>query len=169
MQEPRTGAFVFSASPLVKILYFVPMKMIKVTATLLLPVMLVLVACSNEERKPVGKSENDVDAARNFIRAALDGDFDKAKTMLLPDSLNYQDLEASSRLYAERMSDEEKKKYKGASILVYENRQLNDSTSIVYYANTYRNQKDSLKVVKQGDDWLIDFKYIFKHKPDSLP
>ncbi len=133
-----------------------------------LAIIIFFIACKEPDRQLNGKAENDVDAARTFIRAALDGDFAKARKMLLPDSLNLQDLEASERLYKERMSPEDKNQYKGASIKIYETRKVDDSTSIVYYANTYRNQKDSLKVVKQGDEWLIDFKYIFKHKPDSL-
>ncbi len=140
----------------------------KATIITALATTFLFIACKESDRRLDGKAENDVDAARNFIRAALDGDFDKAKKMLLPDSLNLQELEASERLYKERMNPEEKNQYKGASIKIYETRKLDDSTSIVYYANTYRNQKDSLKVVKLGDDWLIDFKYIFKHKPDSL-
>lgn len=127
-----------------------------------------VVACKNEDKKEA-PPENDVAAASDFIRAALDGDFDKARTLLVDDSLNRQDIDASERLYKERMQPEEKSKYKNASIHVHDVKRLNDSTTIFYYSNTYRNQKDSLKLVKTGERWLVDFKYIFKHKPDSLP
>jgi hypothetical protein len=43
-------------------------------------------ACSNEEVKAT--SENDVDAARNFINAVLQANFDKAGDYLVPDSAN---------------------------------------------------------------------------------
>jgi len=124
-------------------------------------------ACKNEDKKGT-LPENDVDAARDFIRAALDGDFDKARTYLVNDSLNRTDIDVSERLYKERMQQEDKVKYKGASIHIHEVTRLNDSTTVVYYSNTYRNQKDSLKVIKEDGKWLVDFKYIFKHKPDSL-
>ena len=130
--------------------------------------LLLFFAC-NETDRGTGEPENDIDAARAFIRAALDGDYDKARTFLVNDSLNRQDIDISERLYKERMSPEEKNKYRGASIHIHETARLNDSTSIVYYSNTYRNQKDSLKVIRSDGKWLIDFKYIFKHKPDSLP
>lgn len=146
-------------------LYFVPMKSILTT---LFIVLLTATACNDSCRKTSGEPENEMDAARNFIRAALDGDYKKAKTLLLHDSLNLQDIGVSERLYTERMSKEDKEKYRGASIHIHESRKVNDSTSIVYYSNTYRNQKDSLKVIKLDGKWLVDFKYIFKHKPDSL-
>ncbi len=133
-------------------------------------VMLMLFSsCKDTDRTPTSEQpSSDIDAAREFIRAALDGDYTKAKTFVVNDSLNQQDIEASERLYKERMSAEDKAKYRGASIHIHETRQINDSASIIYYSNTFRNQKDSLKVIKQDGKWLVDFKYIFKHKPDSL-
>lgn len=135
---------------------------------ILLPLLSVM-ACGETDRKSSTVPENEIDAARNFIRAALDGDYDKARTYLVQDSINMQDIDISERLYKERMSAEEKTKYRGASIHIHETIPLNDSTSIVYYSNSYRNQKDSLKVIKTSGKWLVDFKFIFKHKPDSLP
>ena len=125
------------------------------------------IACKNEEKKE-DIPEDDINAARYFIKAALEGNFDKARTYLINDSLNHQDLDVSERLYKERMKPEDKTKYKGASIIVHEIKRLNDSTTIVYYSNTYRHQKDSLRVLKLDGKWLVDFKYIFKHQPDSL-
>lgn len=132
-------------------------------------ILLLFSSCKDSDRTTASEQpSSDIDAAREFIRAALDGDYTKAKTFVVNDSLNQQDIEASERLYKERMSAEDKAKYRGASIHIHETRQLNDSASIIYYSNTFRNQKDSLKVVKQDGKWLVDFKYIFKHKPDSL-
>jgi hypothetical protein len=141
------------------------MKISRIYPLLLL---VLFVSCNDSDRKVSSEPENEMDAARNFIRAALDGDYKKAKTLLVNDSLNLQDIEASERLYIERMSKEDKEKYRGASIHIHESRKVDDSTSIVHYSNTYRNQKDSLKIIKMDGKWLVDFKYIFKHKPDSL-
>ena len=136
---------------------------------LVLLLVIVFTGCDESDRNiDGGIPENEEDAARIFIRAALDGDFDKARTLVLKDSLNLEDLDVSERYYKERMSAEEKSQYRGASIHIHEKKNLDSTTSIVYFSNTYRKQKDSLKVVRQNDRWLIDFKYIFKHKPDSL-
>ncbi len=86
---------------------------------------------------------------------------------MVNDSLNHEDLNAIERLN-EKLTQEEKEKYKEASIRIFQNRALNDSTSMIYYSNSYRNQKDSLKVIKANGKWLVDFKYFF-HKTDSLP
>jgi Domain of unknown function (DUF4878) len=142
------------------------MKRTTLFATVLL---LFFVSCKDTDRTTTSEQpSSDIDAAREFIRAALDGDYTKAKTFVVNDSLNQQDIEASERLYKERMSAEDKAKYRGASIHIHETKQINDSASIIYYSNTFRNQKDSLRVIKIDGKWLVDFKYIFKHKPDSL-
>jgi hypothetical protein len=126
-------------------------------------------ACNDSGRNLSDEADDDLNTARTFIRSALDGDFNKAKTYIVDDSLNHQDLDAYERLYREKMSPEDKRKYREASIRIHEKKDIDSLTSIVYYSNTYRNQKDSLKVIKTDGKWLVDFKYIFKHKTDSLP
>ena len=127
-----------------------------------------LLACNSNDRGTAsGTSDSDIDAARNFIQAALVGDFQRAKIFMIDDSLNHEDLNAIQRLN-ERLTTEEKEKYQEASIRIHQNRKINDSTSVIYYSNSYRNQTDSLKVIKANGQWLVDFKYIF-HKTDSLP
>ena len=86
---------------------------------------------------------------------------------MVNDSLNNEHINAIQRLN-ERQEQKEKEKYQTASIRIHQNRNVNDSTSIIYYSNSYRNKIDSLKVIKTGGKWLVDFKYIF-HKSDSLP
>ena len=54
-------------------------------------------------------SENDVDAARNFIRLFLDGELERARTMLLTDSLNTQIFDAYERIYKNRSQVEKKR------------------------------------------------------------
>jgi hypothetical protein len=130
--------------------------------------VLVLIACNDSDRGTASStSDSDVDAARNFIQAALVGDLDRAKTFMINDSLNLETLNTIKR-WNERQTKEEKEKYQVASIRIHNDRKLNDSTSIISYSNSYKNQQDSLKVVKTNGKWLVDFKYIF-HKTDSLP
>lgn len=124
-----------------------------------------LLACKNAEEV---KSENAIDAARNFIQSALNGEFDKAAKYMVDDSLNRQDLHLMERL-SKNLTKEEKEKYKEASIRIHETRTVNDSAAVIYYSNSFRNKKDSLKVVNQNGQWLVDFKYIFKQGIDSLP
>jgi hypothetical protein len=126
-----------------------------------------LFACNSDDRQSNSTtSDSAVDAARNFIQAALVGDFERATKFMVNDSLNHEDLNAIQRLN-ERLSKEEKEKYQEASIRIHQDRKLNDSTRIIYYSNSFKNKQDSLKVIKTNNEWLVDFKFMF-HKTDSL-
>jgi len=45
---------------------------------------------------------------------------------------------------------------------------VNDSTSIVIYSNSFKNNPDTLKVIKTGGKWLVDFKYLYLHDADTI-
>jgi hypothetical protein len=113
---------------------------------------------SNDRSDTTNTSENDVDAARNFIRLFLDGELEKAKTMLVEDSLNSQIFDAYERIYKNR-SSVDKKGYKGSTIQIHSVRTVNDSVSVVSYSNSFKKIVDSLKVMKDNGDWKIDLKY----------
>lgn len=124
-------------------------------------VMTFFSACQNDatdRSDTTTTSENDVDAARNFIRLFLDGDLEKARTMLVPDSLNTQIFDAYERIYKNR-TPSDKKGYKGSSIQIHSVRTVNDSISVVSYSNSFKKIVDSLKVMKDNGDWKIDLKY----------
>lgn len=127
-------------------------------------------ACSGEEGKrneETTTSENDIDAARNFIRSALDGKYDRARKFMIQDSLNNQYLDLFQRNYESRMDPEDKRGYRESSINIHNIRQLNDSTTVVNYSNSFKKQNDSLMVVRRTDGWLVDLKYSFS-PTDSL-
>jgi hypothetical protein len=117
--------------------------------------------CNNSDQDVSGKPENDLDAARTFIRNALDGKFEQARQLMLPDSTNDQTMNVTERNY-ERMSEANKVGYRNASIQIYNTRNVNDSTRIVTYSNSFKNQKDSLKLVQISGQWLVDLKFTFQ-------
>jgi hypothetical protein len=126
--------------------------------------LLFLSACGNEERDrsdATQTTESDVDAARNFIRTALDGRYDKLRPMVLQDSANLALIEITQMAYQSRMSPADKQGYRDASINIHNVETLNDSTTIVAYSNSYKKEKANLKVVRQAGAWLVDFKYSF--------
>jgi len=122
-------------------------------------------ACTNADKDAAPDSENDVDAARNFIQSALYGDYDRATLYMLRDSVNQERMNAIKRI---NLSKEEKTGLAGASINIHNIDRRNDSTTIVIYSNSFKNNWDTLKVVKDEGKWLVDFKYLFEHSTDSL-
>lgn len=126
-------------------------------------------ACNNDaDQKTVEtKSENDIDAARNFINAALNGKYDEARSYMLQDSTNTQYFDAYERNFR-RLGGEEKRNYRNATIKIYEVKPVSDSFTVVIYSNSYKNDRDTIKVLKLNNEWLVDFKYLFEHDMDSL-
>jgi hypothetical protein len=122
---------------------------------------------SNDSQEATGKPEGDVDAARLFIRSALDGNYKKARNLVLPDSSNVQLLDNLERAYLHNNDAMEQRGYREASIRIHDTRRLNDTASVVIYSNSFKNKRDSVKAVRSGADWLIDLKYSFPQT--SLP
>jgi hypothetical protein len=140
-------------------------KLIQLTPLLIL----FLASCNDSTKEDDIKPENGMDAAGKFIRAALDGDYRKAKTLLVNDSTNQQIIYLYEWSYNNRMTPEDKKAYKKASIrFLKETHKLNDSVTIIHYSNSYKDKADSLKVIKANGQWLIDLNFTFQPK-DSIP
>jgi len=120
-------------------------------------------ACNPEQET---KSDNDMDAARNFLDAALKGDYKDASVYMLKDSANLEYLNVTKRSY-QRLSPDERTKLKAASLRFFDTQQINDSTTITIFANSYKNDKDTLRIVKTNGQWLVDLKYLFEHDMDT--
>jgi len=129
--------------------------------------LLTLAACNNSEQANENKSENDLDAARNFLDAALQGNFRQASSYMLKDSTNMGYLNVTERKY-QTLDALKKDSLKSASLRFYDTKHFNDSVTITVFANSYKNDKDTLKIVRQGGQWLVDLKYLFEHDMDTL-
>lgn len=127
------------------------------------------VACKNKDKKPGSRSENNLDAARNFIRAALDGKFDEARNYLLPDSVNINYMDLAERSY-QRAEQSVKDGYRSASInIVKVSEPVKDSMTMVIYSNSfYKDNHDTLKLLKTNGQWLVDLKFLYHHDTDTL-
>lgn len=118
-------------------------------------------ACNNSEQQPVANQpENDLDAARTFIRDALDGKFEHARQLMLRDSINDQSMDVTERSY-EHMPQADRIGYRDASIQIHNTKTVADTTFITY-SNSYKNQNQNLKMVKINGQWLVDLKYTLQ-------
>jgi len=120
-----------------------------------------LINCKSKDNNP-STPDTDIDAARNFIRAALDGKFDDARKLMLIDSNNTWFLSNAQRIY-EKMPADTVNAYRTASIRIHNISKTNDSTTLVIYSNSYRDDHDTLRVVRANDKWLVDLKFLFMH------
>ncbi len=125
-------------------------------------------ACKNNDKQQGEKSENNIDAARNFIRAALDGRFNEARTYMLNDSVNTNYMDVAERSY-QKAEQSTKDGYRAASINIVEVMEpVKDTVTVVIYSNSFKNDHDTLKVIKADGQWLVDFKYLYEHEADTV-
>jgi len=117
-----------------------------------------VLGCSGDKKYP--KAENAFDAGREFIDGCLKGDFEKASFYMLKDEDNKAHL---SKLQADYKlkSKSDKQQYHDASINILDDEEVDDHTHIINYKNSYDHIARKVKVVLQGSDWVVDFKYTF--------
>lgn len=111
---------------------------------------------------PAPKAENGTDAAREFIRAALDGDYDKAAIYMVKDSINDQLLKQQDENYKGlKMIDQNN--FKNASIRPTAIRKENDSVIYFsYYHSAHTTDTTTLRVLLKNGKWLVDLKSVIK-------
>ena len=129
-------------------------------------ILFLLMACNNSDKEAGTNSDNDMDAARNFLDAALKGDYKNASAFMLKDSANLEYLNVTERGY-QRLSSDEKSKLKAASLRFFDTKQVNDSTTVTVFANSYKNDMDTLRIIRKNGQWLVDLKYLFEHDMDT--
>ena len=126
---------------------------------LLLSLLVLVMSCSQQTNTyPV--AENALDAGREFIDACLKGDFTKARWYMVDDSTNQGHLERAETKF--RTYDKEgRQQLRTASINISEVSDVDTTTAIIYYSNSFDQQPLKVKVVKVKEKWLVDFKYTF--------
>lgn len=105
-------------------------------------------------------AENALDAGREFIDACLKGDFSKAKFYMLDDSTNSGHLNRAETKFR-NLDKEGRQQLRTASINISEVSDIDTTQTIIYYSNSFDQQPLKIKVIKQKEEWLVDFKYTF--------
>jgi hypothetical protein len=127
-----------------------------------------LIACNSDDKKNEEAPSGVMDATRNFIRAALDGKFDDAKKYMLIDTANVQYLNMAEGFYT-NLTKEEKEQYLASSIIIGSKEDIiKDSIAVVIYKNSYKNNLDTLRIMRLNNQWLVDLKYLYEHDYDTL-
>lgn len=134
-------------------------------AFFLFVIVFMAVSCKNN---PAGKPQTALDTGREFIRASLDGNFDRAEELLLQDTQNMQLFERYKIFYA-KLPANQKKQYKEAAYKINKLTDVNDSTSTINYSNSYMHKPMDIQIVKAGAGWAVDFKYTYAGDTTALP
>lgn len=124
--------------------------------TLLLAIAFIGCSETDNYKKP----DDPLESGRDFIRFALDGNMRQAKLFILKDQANERLFSEIEKKY-NASSSREKADYKDASIIINKSQDINDSTTIINYANSYKKENNEIKLVKQNNEWWVDFKYTF--------
>lgn len=113
-----------------------------------------LAACSGNS-KSQQQAENALDAGREFISACLQGDFSKASYLMVQNPANIDKLKKIEASY--RQKDKEgRQQYRTASININEITELNESSALIKYSNSFDKTPESILVTKQPDGWKVD-------------
>ena len=126
----------------------------------LLAGILLISSCENKES--FKKAEDAEDAGREFIRATLDGNYDKAKFYLYLDSADFNiRILDKWRTNYDAMDREEKSAFKSASIRPIEISPINNSNSYTYtYYNSYKKDTTTIRILRVNDEWLVDLREL---------
>lgn len=132
--------------------------MLKRISFFLVPALLALVwwGCSAPYVKPSDPTE----AGKDFLNAALKADYKVTDGYILKDTLNKRLFKNYKQWYND-LPESEKDAYSKASLTIYSVNNISDSTTIISFANSYKNQKRGLRLVKNHGEWWVDFAYTF--------
>ena len=118
----------------------------------------VLLSC-NTGGSGLQKAEDAQDAAREFIRATLEGNEEKAKFYMLKDEDNLWMLDNWKKMYNKLPADSVKG-YRESSIRPINIEAVNDSTTMYTFSNSLTKDTTTVKVVRVNNEWLVDFKTV---------
>jgi len=113
--------------------------------------------------KTFKKAEDAQDAGRQFIRASLDGDYEKARFYLLTDSINLLLISKWQQGF-DKMDKNTRQQYREASILPINIKAINDSVTSYTFSNSFRKDTTTVHIVRINGEWLVDLKEILNAK-----
>lgn len=123
---------------------------------------LILIASFFSCSQPEGfkEAEDPLDAGREFVRAVLDGNYEKA-ILYIDDNQEDKDLFERYKKYMKNQPKKERLQLKSSSIIINKVENLNDTASIINFSNSYSMKPMELKVIQKNKKWRVDFSFTF--------
>lgn len=104
--------------------------------------------------------EDPLDAGREFVRAILDGNYQKAGLYIIGDQED-KDLFTTYQQYMKKQPQKERLLLKSSSIIIHKSETINDSVTIINFSNSHSMKPMDIKVIREDNTWKIDFSYTF--------
>ena len=123
--------------------------------------LIFIMACN--AGKTFSKAEDAQDAGRQFIRASLDGDYEKARFYLYSDSVNLLLISKWQQGF-DQMDRDTRQRYREASILPISIRAINDSVTAYTFSNSFKKDTTTVHIIRMNGEWLVDLKEILNQK-----
>ena len=125
---------------------------------LIISCILLFGGCSSKKELP----NTDIEVAKTFVKYVLENDFKEASNLVAKDPVNDDYLKQLEKSQHKKWSKDDAEQYKNADVIIYEVSNVNDSISIINYANSVKVQeKNKIKVIKINGQWMVDLKYTF--------
>ena len=112
--------------------------------------------------QPAGytKPDDGLDAGREYIRAVLDGDYEKAE-LYIPGVSDERKFFDRYKEYMRQRPAAELQGLKASSIIVNTVEPQGDSVVLIHYSNSFTKKPQDVRMVRREGEWWIDFKYTF--------
>jgi hypothetical protein len=123
--------------------------------------LIFIIAC--HAGKTFTPAEDAQDAGRQFIRASLDGDYEKARFYLLNDSVNLILINKWQQDF-EKLDRDTRQNYREASIIAINIKAMNDSLTTYTFSNSFRKDTTTVHILRKNGEWLVDLKEILNAK-----
>lgn len=123
--------------------------------------LIFMIAC--HAGKTFTPAEDAQDAGRQFIRASLDGDYEKARFYLLNDSVNLLLINKWQQDF-DKLDRDTRQNYREASIIAMNIKTINDSVTTYTFSNSFRKDTTTVHIVRRNGEWLVDLKEILNAK-----
>lgn len=124
-----------------------------------LAAVIACLSCNNDAAYT--RASDAQEAAREFIRASLDGNYDKASFYLYKDSAGANEMLLHKwKADYGQWKQEDKVGHKEANIIVITTQPTSDSTLNYVFSNSYKKDTTTIKIIKSAGSWWVDLKDI---------
>ena len=134
------------------------MKKIRLSYCVLMLAITQMLACTAYETPDSG-----IDCGRQFINATYQGNFKRAKQLLIPTEENILLLEEKIEKNFRNRNSFEKENLSNASITINHLESKGDTVQLIHFTNAYNSKPQILKCVLVQGEWKTDLSFSYRN------